>query len=86
MRHGSASIIQSVGESGVVGDGFLQEFQQRRAICIFVRGGAGGAGLAFTVVVRETPKRCLEVSSRLLLDLVCEWMDLESIQSVENRT
>lgn len=51
-----------------------------------MRGGAGGAGLAFTVVVRETPKRCLEVSSRLLLDLVCEWMDLESIQSVENST
>lgn len=48
-----------------------------------MRGGAGGAGLAFTVVVRETPKRCLEVSSRLLLDLVCKWMDLESIQSVD---
>lgn len=50
-----------------------------------MRGGAGGAGLAFTVVVRETPKRCLEVSSRLLLDLVSEWMDLESIQSVDKK-
>lgn len=42
--------------------------------------GARGAGLAFTVVIRETPQRRLEVSRGLLLDLVCERVDLESVQ------
>lgn len=49
-------------------------------MCGSGRSVARGAALAFTVVIRETPQRRLEVSRRLLLDLVCERVDLESVQ------
>lgn len=40
---------------------------------------APGAPLAFTVVVREGPERRFEISSRLLLDLIGERVDLEAV-------
>ena len=50
------------------------------SVCGSGRSVARGAALAFTVVIRETPQRRLEVSRGLLLDLVCERVDLEAVQ------
>lgn len=52
------------------------------SVCINVRVWRRpcGLSLAFTVVVRETPQRRLEVGRRLLLDLVRERVDLEPVQ------